>query len=236
MKIFAKIRFYWGAIVISFIVALFMIPLITIFRNHKGMIMHHLNRVILFLMGSKVEQVGQADPHADMIVMNHQGIVDIIGMEALQTGHLRWVAKKELFDTPWFGHLLKNGDMISIDRDNKQGLIKMIKDVKESLEVKDRKVAIFPEGTRAKNQKMLPLKSGTKFIAEKMKLKVQPVVITGSKWVLNEHEKTAHNGTVKYIYLPTIDVSEADDTWFEDLRTTMQEEINREFHHHHRSR
>ncbi|MDM5270668.1 lysophospholipid acyltransferase family protein [Sulfurovum sp. zt1-1] len=213
-----------------------MIPLITLFPAQKGKIMHYLNRIILFLMNSKVEQVGLADPNADMIVMNHQGIIDIIAMEALQTGHLRWVAKKELFDIVWYGHLLKNGDMISIDRENKKGLIKMIKDVKESLEVKNRKVVIFPEGTRAKHQKLLPFKSGTKFIAENMKLKVQPVVVTGSKWVLNEHDKTCHSGTVKYIYLPTIDVSKADDTWFEDLHTKMQEEINREFHHHHRSR
>ena len=236
MKIFAKIRFYWGAFVISFIVALFMIPLITLFRAHKGMIMHYLNRVILFLMGARVEKVGEADPEADMIVMNHQGIVDIIGMEALQKGHLRWVAKKELFDTPWFGHLLKNGDMISIDRENKKGLIKMIRDVKESLETKHRKVVIFPEGTRATHQKLLPFKSGTKFIAGNMGLKVQPVVITGSKWVLNEHNRTGHSGTVRYIYLPTVDVSKAEETWFDALHAEMQKEIDREFHHHHRSR
>ncbi|MDD3592439.1 MAG: lysophospholipid acyltransferase family protein [Sulfurovum sp.] len=236
MKIFAKIRFYWGAFVISFIVALLMIPLITVFRSHKGMIMHYLNRAILFLMGSKVVQVGEADPDADMIVMNHQGIVDIIGMEALQKGHLRWVAKKELFETVWFGHLLKNGDMISIDRENKKGLIKMIRDVKEAREVKHRKVAIFPEGTRATQQKLLPFKLGTKFIAENMKLKIQPVVITGSKWVLNEHNRSGHNGTIKYIYLPTIDVGEAEKTWFEELHAKMQKEIDHEFHHHHRSR
>ena len=236
MKLFAKIRFFWGAFVISFIVAVIMIPLVTIFNKHKGIIMHRLNRVILFLMGGKLEQVGEADPEADMVVMNHQGIVDIIGMEALQTGHLRWIAKKELFDATWFGHLLRNGDMISIDRDNKKGLIKLIKDVKESLEVKGRQVAIFPEGTRAKSQKVLPFKSGTKFIAEKMKLKVQPVIITGSKWVLNEHDKTGHNGTVRYIYLPTIDVATAEESWFEDLKAMMQEEIDSELHHHHRSR
>ncbi|MDD2451077.1 lysophospholipid acyltransferase family protein [Sulfurovum sp.] len=236
MKIFAKIRFYWGAFVISFIVALLMIPLITIFRSHKGEIMHYLNRVILFLMGAKVEQVGEVDPDADMIVMNHQGIIDIIGMEALQKEHLRWVAKKELFDTPWFGYLLKNGDMISIDRENKKGLIKMIRDVKESLEVKHRKVVIFPEGTRATHQKLLPFKSGTKFIAENMKLKVQPVVITGSKWVLNEHNRTSHSGTVRYIYLPTVNVGRSEENWFEALHEQMQKEIDREFHHHHRSR
>ena len=119
MKIFAKIRFYWGAFVISFIVALIMIPLIMVFNKHKGIIMHKLNHLILFLLGGKLEQEGEMDPEADMIVMNHQGIIDIIAMEALQKNHLRWVAKKELFDTFWFGNLLKFGDMISLDRSSK---------------------------------------------------------------------------------------------------------------------
>ena len=236
MKIFAKIRFFWGALVISLIIAVLMIPLIAIFPGKKGSIMHHLNSTIIFLMGGRVAQVGDADPAADMIVMNHQGIVDIIGMEALQSGHLRWVAKTELFNMPWFGHLLRNGDMISIDRENKAGLIKLIKDVKESLEVKHRAVALFPEGTRAKGQELGSFKSGAKFIAKKLGLKVQPVVITGSKYLLNEHNKTGHNSTVKYTYLPAIDVKNASAEWYDELRDSMQKVIDDELAHSSRSR
>jgi 1-acyl-sn-glycerol-3-phosphate acyltransferase len=236
MKIFAIIRFYWGAFVISFIVAVIMIPLITLFPGKKGSIIHHLNGIIIFLMGGRVEQVGDADSDADMFIMNHQGVVDIIGMEALQTGHLRWVAKKELFNMPWFGHLLRNGDMISIDRENKAGLIKLIKDVKESIEVKNRAVAVFPEGTRAKGQELGSFKSGTKFIAKKLGLKVQPVVITGSKYLFNEHDKTGHNSTVKYIYLSTIDVKNAPDDWYDIMRHSMQKVIDDELAHTSRSR
>ncbi len=236
MKIFATIRFYWGAFVIAFIVGLLMIPLITLFPSKKGSIIHHLNSAVIFLMGGRVVQVGNPDPDADMIIMNHQGVVDIIGMEALQTGHLRWIAKKELFEMPWFGNLLKNGDMISIDRENKAGLIKLIKDVKESRDVKDRAVAVFPEGTRAKSQELLSFKSGAKFIAKKIGLKVQPVVITGSKYLLNEHERTAHSSTVQYIYLPAIDVSHAPDDWYITIRDAMQKVIDDELAHASRSR
>jgi len=236
MKIFATIRFFWGALVISFVIAVIMIPLITLFPGKKGPIMHYLNGVIIFLIGGRVEQAGDPDPDADMIIMNHQGVVDIIGMEALQTGHLRWIAKKELFNMPWFGHLLKNGDMISIDRENKAGLIKLIRDVKESIEVKHRAVALFPEGTRAKGQELGSFKSGTKFIAKKLGLKVQPVVITGSKYLFNEHDKTGHNSTVKYTYLPTIDVKNAPSEWYDKLRNSMQKVIDDELAHASRSR
>ncbi|RRS30663.1 MAG: acyl-phosphate glycerol 3-phosphate acyltransferase [Epsilonproteobacteria bacterium (ex Lamellibrachia satsuma)] len=236
MKIFAKIRFYWAALVIAFVVGVLMIPLIMIFPKYKGAIMHHLNRVILFLVGGKLEQEGEMDPQANMIVMNHQGIVDIIGMEALQKSHLRWIAKKELFNMPWFGYLLRFGDMISLDRGNKAGLIKLLKDTKETVESKNRAIAIFPEGTRAKDQTLLPFKQGTSMIAKKLGLKVQPVIITGSKWLINEHDRTAHSSTIKYHYLPTIDVKEADKDWFEKLHDDMQKVIDDEYTNNHYSR
>ena len=236
MKIFAKIRFLWGSIVISFILALITTPLIVIFPRQKGVIMHKLNRVIIFLTGGRLVQEGEADPDADMVLMNHQGIMDVIGMEAIQDGHFSWVAKKELFSMPIFGHLLKRGDMISVDRENKKGLIKLIKDVKESIEKKHRAVALFPEGTRAEGQKLLPFKQGTKFIAEKLELKVQPVVITGSKYLLNEHDHTGHNSTVKFIYLPSIDVKNAPKNWYDEMRNSMQKAIDDEFSHYGRSR
>ena len=236
MKIFAKIRFYWGATVISLNTAILMIPALMIFNKHKSTIVHHINRLTLFMMGGKLSQEGTMDSSADMYVMNHQGIIDIVAMEALQNNHLRWVAKKELFDALWFGNLLRHGEMISLDRSNKAGLIKLIKDVKESKEVLHRPVAIFPEGTRSKEQPLLSFKLGTKMIANKLGLKVQPVIITGSKWVLNEHERTGHSGTVHYKFLPTIDVSKADKDWFETLHDDMQKAIDDEYINHSRSR
>jgi 1-acyl-sn-glycerol-3-phosphate acyltransferase len=236
MKIFATIRFYWGAFIISFNTAVFMIPALMLFGKYKSTIVHYINRLTLFMMGGKLAQTGTMDLDADMYVMNHQGIVDIIALEALQNNHLRWVAKKELFDALWFGNLLRYGEMISLDRGNKVGLIKLIKDVKVSKEVLHRPVAIFPEGTRTDKQTLLPFKQGTKLIANKLGLKVQPIVITGSKWVLNEHNKTGHSGTVHYKFLPTIDVQNADENWFEVLRDEMQKEIDNELSNFSRSR
>lgn len=236
MKTFAKIRFYWGAFVISLNTAVFMIPALMLFGKYKCTIVHHINRLTLFMMGGKLVQEGIMDTSVDMYVMNHQGIVDIIGLEALQNNHLRWVAKKELFNILWFGNLLRHGDMISLDRDSKSGLIKLIRDVKESREVKHRPVAIFPEGTRAKDQRLLPFKQGTKIIADKLGLKVQPIVITGSKWLLNEGNRTGHSSTVHYHFLPAIDVAKTDKDWFEVLSKEMQKVIDDELIHHHRSR
>ena len=236
MKIFAKIRFYWGAAVISLIVALGMIPLIYLFPRHKGTIMHTLNRAILRLLGARVVQEGSRDPDANLFLFNHQGIIDIITMEAIENTHMGWVAKKELFDMPIYGNLLRLGEMICVDRENKSGLIKLLKDSEEMVHHKHRAVAIFPEGTRARGQKLLPFKAGAKLMADKLNLRVQPVVITGSKQLLNEHNRTAHNATIKVIYLPAFQAKDASKEWYKELKTAMQATIDKEYEKYGRER
>jgi 1-acyl-sn-glycerol-3-phosphate acyltransferase len=226
MKTLEKIRFYWGAFTISTIVAVIMIPLVTIFNKYKGTIMHKLNGAILFFMGAKVKAYGKRDSSANLFLMNHHGIMDIIALEAIENIHLRWVAKKELFDAPWFGYILKNTDMISVNRENKSGLIKLLKDAKETIEVKNRAIAIFPEGTRAKGQKLLKFKAGAKIVANKLNMRVQPIVILGSKNVLNEHIKTGHSGTIEVHYLDAFNVQDAPKDWYENLQNSMQEYID----------
>jgi len=229
LKIFAKIKFYFSAFIIASVTMLITIPFIAIFKSNKGIIIHYANKLILFLIGGKVISNGDIDIGADMYIFNHQGIIDIIAFEALQKGHSRWVAKKELFNIPYIGYLLKLGEMISVDRSDKRGLMQLMKDIEQSKTLFKRPVAIFPEGTRAKSQKLIPFKQGTKVIVEKLKLRVQPVVITGSKYLLNEGNKTAHSGTVKYTFLDSIDISSVNEDWYTEVEIKMQEVINDEF-------
>ena len=236
MKIFATIRFYYGAAVISFIAAGIMVPLMFIFKHRRNHILHYWNRVMLLLIGGTIISDGKRDNSADMFVMNHQGIIDIIAMEAEEETDLRWVAKKQLFDAPWFGYVLKLPNMIEVDRENKTGLTKLIKDVKETKEKYKRVVAIFPEGTRTDKQELLPFKGGTRIIANKLELRIQPIVITNSKKLLNEHNKTAHSATVHIHYLDTFQVDQSDKEWYKNLQIDMQSIIDEDKNKYERER
>jgi len=237
MKIFAKIRFYYGAATISFIAAAVMIPLMTIFPKKKSKTLHYWNRVILHLIGGKIITHGERDHSVDMYLANHQGIIDIIALEAESNTNIRWVAKKQLFDTPWFGYLLKLPNMIEVDRDNKAGLVKLLRDAKETLQGQTKRViAIFPEGTRTNKQKLLNFKGGTKIIAEKLEMTIQPIVISNSKKLLNEHNKTAHSTTVHITYLEPLKVSKVNKNWYNELQEKMQQCIDNEYNEYKRER
>ncbi len=237
MKIFAKIRFYYGAAVISLIAAGIMVPLMIIFSKKRSEILHYSNKIIIYLLGGKIISHGVRDNSVDMFISNHQGIIDIVSLEADTNTDIRWVAKKQLFDAPWFGYLLKLPKMIEIDRENKTGLVKLLRDTKETIKGhKKRIIAIFPEGTRTDKQELLEFKGGARIIAEKLELTIQPIVITNSKELLNEHNKTARNATVHITYLDPFKVSKANKGWYEELGNTMQECIDNEYNKYKRER
>ncbi len=178
------------------------------------------------LIGFDVEVVGKPDPDAQLVLMNHQSLLDIIVMDDDYPKNLSWVAKKEIAEIPFLGQILTLPKMIIIDREDKKSLLKLLKDAKARLD-EGRVIAMFPEGTRGKGEKLLPFKMGARFLASKLNLKVQPVVIVNTRKILDSINFTAHSGTVKIIYLDPVDPA-SDKEWYEKLHEKMQKVLERE--------
>lgn len=169
----------------------------------------------------KIEVVGKP-AEVNMIIMNHKSMLDIVVMEEIYPKNLSWVAKKEIGELPVIGQILKLPKMIPIDRQSPRAIVNLIKEAKDRIK-DDRVIAIFPEGTRARGDKLLKFQSGAKVLAEKLNLKVQPVVIINSG-ILDVKKFSFKNGTIKIIYLDQIDTS--NENWLEDTRNAMQNTIN----------
>lgn len=168
-----------------------------------------------------VEIEGEEDPKANMILLNHQSDMDIAIMETSTKKDLAWVAKKELFDIPFFGYALKLPRDIPVERENKTSLVKLVRDVKSRLDI-GKTITMFPEGTRSTKGKMLPFKVGAKMVADKYRLRVQPVVIIQSAKYYNIKEYFYKPGRVKLIYLESFVAEKADKDWLKNLREKMQ--------------
>ena len=125
----------------------------------------------------KVERIGEFDESAQLIVLNHQSVGDIIFLESSHPKNICWIAKKQLGEVPFYGYALTLPEMILIDRQDKGGTLHLLKEVKNRL-AQGRPIVIFPEGTRGKGkEKLLPFKSGAKIIAQKFHLKIQPILL-----------------------------------------------------------
>lgn len=223
MKILSKIKAYFN--MLEFLITVFFVIIFMYIFNKK----HRKVRQIWaksqkYLMGYKIKQIGEIDENANLIIVNHQSLVDIIVLEDIHPKNLCWVAKEEITKLPLYGHIMRAPKMISVQRESAKSLVKLIKDVKDRIS-KNRVVAIFPEGTRGRGQKLLKFKPGAKFIADKLNLKVQPIVVVGSREIFNSKEMLAKSGEIKVIFLPLVKL---EDSWYEKMQEKMQEVLTHE--------
>ncbi len=224
MKIFAHIRWLYATIVIFTGLALSIIifPIFKAPRSEKI-----AARFIKALTGFNVEVKGEEHPQTQMFLINHQSDLDIEVMELITDKDLAWVAKKELFEVPFFGLAMKLPEHIPVERQNKKSLLKLLKDAKDRLD-KGKTLAIFPEGTRSRSDKMLPFKNGAKLIADKYKLRVQPVVLIGTVKCYDIKNFTYNPRTIKAIFMDSFIADEKDENWLNDLRVKMQKRYDEE--------
>ena len=197
------------------------------FRNHTHKIIKAWMAFQIFLLGIKIETQGKLDDTCDMVMMNHQSLLDIIVIEHIHNRDLAWVAKKEISDLFFFGHIIKAPRMISVDRENKAGLMHLLKEAKDRHD-KKRPIAMFPEGTRSDGKSMLKFRPGAKMIANKFNLKVQPIVLFNTRNIVDSKSLKAAPGIVKVVFLEPIQANKATN-WFEETEENMRETFNKEY-------
>jgi 1-acyl-sn-glycerol-3-phosphate acyltransferase len=108
---------------------------------------------------------------------NHVSYLDPIVLGIANKRQIHFIAKKEIFEVPILGLIVKSLGAIPVDRQN-ANLIS----IKKSFNIlKDGKIlGIFPEGTRSLNGKLLELNIGLIKIAFKTNAPIIPIAINGT--------------------------------------------------------
>ena len=224
MKIFARISWLFATIVIFTSLGIMILLYHIVPRPYSRKISAWIIRLTILF---SVDIEGKEDPNAQMFLLNHQSDLDIGIMETITKKDLTWVAKKELFDIPFFGLALRLPQDIAIERESKTSLIKFLRDAKDRLN-KDRVITMFPEGTRSTKGKLLPFKSGAKTVADKYKLKVQPIIFMQTAKYYNIKNFYYKPGRIKVIYMDSFIADRANKDWLKDLRIEMQKVYDHE--------
>ena len=125
-----------------------------------------------------------------VFVSNHQSEFDIMVISKLYA-HFKWVSKAEIFKSPIVGWNMRMNKYIELKRGDRKSIIKMINDCISTIQNRS-SVFIFPEGTRSKTGTLKSFSSGAFVIAQRAKVGIQPIAISGAKdimvkgsWMLN---------------------------------------------------
>lgn len=103
-----------------------------------------------------------------------------------------WIAKQELFESAIYGKFFEYSGCISVDLDNKRGLLSFFKRIKKTFKkVDNMNLYMFPEGERFKGEGITSFQSGASKIAKANKLTIIPIYISG------KNEKIFENAPYK---------------------------------------
>jgi 1-acyl-sn-glycerol-3-phosphate acyltransferase len=107
MKLLAKIKGFYGIFVFLFFATIFVVLFLLPSKENYKSIRKKLTAKMLKLLCIKLETEGKIEKETNLIIINHSSYIDIPILEAISEQDLCWVAKKELFDIPIYGYLLK---------------------------------------------------------------------------------------------------------------------------------
>ena len=174
------------------VLAPFMIALTLITGNENMMYapVRFFVRVGLALVGVRVEVKGLEviDPNQTYIFTpNHQSFIEVPLLVTFLKRNLAYLAKKELFKYPIWKQGIKLIGVVPVDRSNTQAAVESARLATENLR-RGKSYAIYPEGTRSRDGRLLPFKKGAFMMAIDAGVPIVPVSISGSTKIMPKGE------------------------------------------------
>lgn len=151
-----------------------------------------------------INESGEERPFdkASIIVANHQSIQDLL----ICILHPKMIAlTKRLWNTPVVGWLLRYANYMPLESFNKDNI-----ETFKSLISKGYSIIIFPEGSRSEDLKIHRFHKGAFYLAKKLGVDIQPIVIHGSGYTLPKNTALAKSGLRHIHILPKISTQEID--------------------------
>jgi 1-acyl-sn-glycerol-3-phosphate acyltransferase len=162
-----------------------------------------------------------------IFISNHRSYLDTAVMFRYTSKRVGVIAKKELLKLPVAGYLMKNIDILTIDRSNPQKSVETMQNATNIIK-KGVSLGIYPEGTRALPHELLPFKKGAFHLALQTGAEIVPMVMKNSDLLFGKRTGYAQPGTLKVVFLKPIETTDYNEESLEKLRDEVRMRIAEE--------
>ncbi|HSR10579.1 MAG TPA: lysophospholipid acyltransferase family protein [Thermodesulfobacteriota bacterium] len=141
-----------------------------------------------------------------ILASNHLSAFDIFAYLGYLPMQFRWVAKAELFRTPFMGWAMKRIGYIAIDRGSPKKAYRSMLAAAEAVK-RGVSVMIFPEGTRSPDGRLQDFKKGLFLVALKSNAPILPITIQGTAEILPKGDWRVRPGKVRIAIAPAVETT-----------------------------
>lgn len=209
----------WLIFVPIFVVLTFITALITIlgcllggekvFAYYPGMIW---SRITCYLALCPVKVHGREHinrKQSYVFAANHQGAFDIFLIYGFLGVPIKWVMKASLGKIPFVGTACRAAGFIFVDNSTRKAAAKSLIEAEKALK-NGASIAIFPEGSRTYDGKMIKFKKGAFQMAFDQHLPIIPITLNGPFNVLPIHSLNLKRHKMEMVIHPPISTDDID--------------------------
>lgn len=171
-----------------------------------------------------VEHLDREGPQ--VLVANHQSLLDIPALLHALPVSLRFVAKMELSRVPLFGAAIARSGHVFIDRDNRVQAVEAMRQAAERMKEEGHTLGLFPEGTRSPDMELRRFRRGPFVLAIETGTVLVPVAVDGGPRVLPPGERRLRPGTVHVRCGEPVDLEELDRDDRDELLDRTRAEVS----------
>ena len=196
----------------TFFMVLSALALVVCYPFDRGRrVVHELSRIlvrIFFFIPLRWRQTVVGRELVDrkksyVIVLNHNTVIDIPALYYIPL-NFRWVSKREVFKTPFFGQFLVLHGDICINRGRAaEALEQLVRDGRKWI-ARGASVAVFPEGTRSADGEIHRFKAGAFTLAREAGVEILPVVLDGTKTLIRKNKLFNWGNRITIRVLPPV--------------------------------
>ena len=157
---------------------------------------------------------------AAVLIANHTSFLDIL-LTIMLHPKLILVTNKWVWNSPVFGSVVRLADYYPASEGADDGIQRLRDRIKEGYTI-----VIFPEGTRSQDGVINRFHKGAFYVAEMLKLPVQPLLVHGASDAIPKGSFYLNAGQLTLKFLPPIEI---DDVSFGEVYAERTKSISRHF-------
>ncbi len=164
-----------------------------------------------------------------IVTINHASTLDMIVVCAYWPPMGSGIVKQEFMRVPLLGQGAAAIGLVPVDRGSPERSRASLAHAADLMRRYDLSVILAPEGTRSKSGELLPFKLGAFHLGKAADAPIMPLVMHGPQQLWPRNRLSCRGGTVTVRQLPSIDLSQVDESDFrdvaEDLHRTYRETL-----------